>query len=520
MLQRRYSRGLAMAALPLALYGALIAPVSAAEPACSEALVVDQWQPFVALTGQNTQQNAGPADALAALGRVIAVQRLIVAHAEPDDPARELRSALWRGVRDYDLDAFYKALPVADPPWRAAYFISRPAGSTYRLSVADGPGASIDSLGAARTELAAKPDIQDDRGDAFTLRGRLAANTGPVSWPGVYEAVGLGVLHSASPAGVSAPAEAQQAALAAFDRLARDDGPLMAQLWHGLPNTWAWYSRIGHIDQLRGAPAKRDTLHHLHYQAGLGDAALARAYPAVDDYLDQIGDLVEARIRVTSPAGQWLTFSLTSGKRQIVLDAWVDDAGHLVPTKNQAPQADRALGASPAAGGFTTHIDATMRAYGLVIAFDDFETDWQYRNDGGGQFSGRLDNLPTTRVTGRAFGILPAGMLDAFMPSDMASYAEQFMQRLADSDDGRGARLAMTLTDRAADNHLTFEGEGDLLDNFFVRFGVKLMNGRVLPNGEQLAGIRRLIDDGLGAFEQDRKRRSRINAGEENCALR
>ena len=211
---------------------------------------------------------------------------------------------------------------------------------------------------------------------------------------------------------------------------------------------------------------------------------------------------------------------LQAGERQIVLDAWVDDAGHLVPTKNQAPQADRALGASPAAGGFTTHIDATMRAYGLVIAFDDFETDWQYRNDGGGQFSGRLDNLPTTRVTGRAFGILPAGMLDAFMPSDMASYAEQFMQRLADSDDGRGARLAMTLTDRAADNHLTFEGEGDLLDNFFVRFGVKLMNGRVLPNGEQLAGIRRLIDDGLGAFEQDRKRRSRINAGEENCALR
>ncbi len=493
-----------------------VMPVAAAENACHDALVVDQWQPFVALT-----RHGNASDALADLGRVIAVQRLIVGHAEPDAAARKLRGALWKGVRDYDLDALYEALPVADPPWRAAYFISRPAGDIYRLSVADGPDATIDSLGAIRTTLAAKPDEKADRGDAFTVRGALGANIGPIGWQGAYEAAGLGILHSAQPANISAPGPAQQAANGAFGELAKDDRPLMAQLWHGLPATWAWYARIGRVEQLRGVPATAGGVHHLHYQAALDASELADAYPAVDDYMAQLADLVEARIRVTSAAGQWLVFTVDSGARQISVDAWVDDDGHLVPSADGAPRPDQALGDTPARGDFSTDINARMRAYGMVIAFDDLTIDWHFTADAsGGHLVGRLDDVPVTRTSGRAFGIVPTGMLDALMPKDLASFAEQFMQRLADSDDGAGARLALDLTDRSTDNRLVFEGEGDLLDNFFVRFGVKLMNGRVLPSGEQLAGLRRLLDDGLGAFEADRLRRAGIGRVDTACHLR
>ena len=90
----------------------------------------------------------------------------------------------------------------------------------------------------------------------------------------------------------------------------------------------------------------------------------------------------------------------------------------------------------------------------------------------------------------------------------------------AEDDDGAGARLALDLTGRSTDNRLLFEGEGDLLDNFFVRFGVKLMNGRVLPDKDQLAGLRRLLDDGLGAFEADRLRRAKIGRVDTGCHLR
>lgn len=494
----------------------MVMPVAGADNACHDALVVDQWAPFVALTGHGDASHA-----LADLGRVVAMQRLIVGHARPDAAARALRGELWKGVRDYDLDALYEALPVVDPPWRAAYFISRPAGDIYRLSVADGPDAPVDVLGAIRTTLAAKPDEKADRGDAFTLRGELAAHIGPIGWQGAYEAAGLGILHSAQPAAISAPGAAQQAAHTAFGELARPDRPLMAQLWYGLSATWAWYARIGRVEQLRGVPATAGATHHLHYQAALDANELADVYPAVDDYMAQLADLVEARIRVTSAAGQWLVFTVDSGARRISIDAWVDDEGHLVPSAGGEPRPDRALGDTPARGDFSTAIDATMRAYGLVIAFEDLTTDWHFTGDAdSARLVGRLDEVPVTRISGRAFGIVPTGLLDALVPRDMASLAEQFMQRLADSDEGLGARLALDLTGRSTDNRLLFEGEGDLLDNFFVRFGVKLMNGRVLPDKDQLAGLRRLLDDGLGAFEADRLRRAKIGRVDTGCHLR
>lgn len=497
--------------------GAFAAGSSSAD--CAPALIVDQWRPFVSLVG-----DPAPDAALSRLDAVIGLERLVIGHTEPDARAESLRSALWNGVRDFDLGALYKAMPVVMPPWRAAYFMSRPAGAIYRISVAETPNASLNRLGASESVLAARPSGGDDQADGYVLRATMDANTGPIGWSGTRAAVAGGLLRTSAPARLSAPSSAQQAAHEAFAELDKNDRPLMAQLWYGLPATWAWYAGIGRIESLRapaGAAPAAPGLHHLHYVAALSDQELSRDYPAVADYLKQLGDLVEARTVITSPAGQWLSFSMDSGARQIVIDAWVDDQGHLVPSRQGMPRPEAALTDDIASAGFDMTTEAHMHAYGLTVALSDMRVHWRMQADAGGaEFDGRLNSLPDMKISGRAFGIVPAGVLDALMPGDMTVFADRFMKRLIQTDDGRGAHLKLTLSDNRDDNRLHIAAKGDLLDNFFVRFGVKMMNGRVLPDAEQLAGIRRLLGDGLARFAADRDRRAGMNDVPAACRLR
>ncbi|RJS94080.1 hypothetical protein [Salinisphaera sp. Q1T1-3] len=502
----------------LALLWAATGGLAHAAPSdgCAPALVVDQWQPFVELAG------GPPADAaLRRLDSLVALERLIAAHSAPDAKAAALRSRLWQGLRDYDLSAFYKALPETDGPWRAATFASHATDNAYVISVADARTTSLADTGDSRTRIAARPAGDADAGDGFTLSGALDANIGPIGWPGVAQAFAKGLLRTAAPATVSAPGDTQQAAHAAFSTLDKADRPLMAQLWYGLPATWQWFAGIGRIESLTDGDTSPPGLHHLHYDAAFSKAGLRAHYPAVADYLDRIGDLMTAQLTVRSAAGQWLRYTVDSGARRITLDAWIDADGHLVPSVNGQPVAAAALGADPRSGRFETRLDTAMHAYGLTVHMNDLVTHWRFSRDANGaRFVGRITDVPQTRVSGRAFGIIPAGMLDAIMPADMASFANRFMARLVASDGGQGARVALSVTDRDDGNRLQASGQGDFLDNLFVRFGVRMMNGRVLPDADQLAGLRRLLGDGLAAFAADRDRRAGIGAADATCRVR
>ena len=91
------------------------------------------------------------------------------------------------------------------------------------------------------------------------------------------------------------------------------------------------------------------------------------------------------------------------------------------------------------------------------------------------------------------------------MPSNIESLMRDFLQVMCEGNDGHGMVASMEYRQAEGsalatlDTHTTFEG----LNNFFVQFGMGIVNKRVIPDANVSNDVRRLMFDTQQAFSQD-----------------
>jgi len=199
------------------------------------------------------------------------------------------------------------------------------------------------------------------------------------------------------------------------------------------------------------------------------------------------------------------------------VDAWLRD-GHLVPSRNGLPQTGYRPGAALDQASFESLATLRMKALGIIVTLKNLPMQWRYdHDDKGAHFDGWLHDKPQVAVTGHALGLIPAGMMEGLLPVNVSDTVDDFLTVLTSSNQGQGAHTTVDISDTAGNNQWAIASNGNTLDNFFIHFGVRLINGRVLPSSEALAGLRSMLGDGLAAFDEDLTRRAAMSQ-EPDCA--
>lgn len=508
-MQPLYTYRLVIAGIVAAAGLAVSASVFAAVAPDTARLVARGWAPWMALANAGTPQQT-----LALIRRSLHVDRTVFNALQLSDELDDISAAVLDSLNDFDLNQLYQRLPEAHDGWHSLAVTGAMAGGHYaveRIPVA-GLDAPLTSLGAMQGVLSLYP-LPDPRGTRYNALMRFQANVGPTDWASVLEALHLALLNISQPSTIAPPPAARAAIRAMNAGLTPSEQRLLAQIRTAFPASLDWYAGFGTISDViaENDSSARATYFKLVYQ--LRREPLRAQYPGVASYLEDLGDLLTAKVAVEGDHGLWLTATLDTASLRTSIDFWLAD-GELVPTRGGRPMLAQVEAGFPERSRWRSVLSLQLRAFGVKLDIADLTTRWRYdRVPAGAHIVGLTSTVPEVAVDGRLLGILPVGWVEGLSPVSIKGTVDDFMQVLVDSNKGDGARLIAHYDDSGKrGSTLMLAADWDGLNNFFVRLGVGMVSDHVIPDAEQADGIRRILTDALIMFGRDLDRWARILA--------
>jgi hypothetical protein len=297
-------------------------------------------------------------------------------------------------------------------------------------------------------------------------------------------------------------------------KLSAEDVEVLALLHDAFPAISAAVGEIAQVDDVRVA-GQASGYHKLQAKARIVPSRLKRKYPELADHLGDLDDLMKAKIRWLDSRGRSvLEATLNTETLTATAVCYVKD-GRLLPFTRDAVAADEPIDPMGAAMAKSrVVIDASVRMLGLTVHIDQLRADLTYEPRGSvAHATASLKKVPGVRVTGAALGFVPTGLVNAFIPGDIASLTRDFFDVAVRGNDGKGIRATLDLGAKqkgqpgAAELTLGVEA----LDNFLVKMGVAIVNKRVIPDDDETSDIDRLQLRMHQAFTQDLQRFSRAS---------
>ncbi len=83
-------------------------------------------------------------------------------------------------------------------------------------------------------------------------------------------------------------------------------------------------------------------------------------------------------------------------------------------------------------------LNLTIRSYGIILSIQDMKYILTYQRSGNTEsLSGRFLGIPESKIEGRFFYIIPQGLVNLFIPSDIESYLKKGIQLITVGSDGK-----------------------------------------------------------------------------------
>lgn len=465
------------------------------------------FQPLVVAFGQGNAQRA-----VDYLRQGSAIVRKADAHLERDAATETFRKDAVESMEDFDLSGFYKLLPEQAGKFRSFSFAGSVAAKSYKVQAAKGETLEVnarssrrgfgDSSGSVRMR-----SITDQDDDRYVVHLRGGVGLGALSW----DAILLGLSDAART--FEAPAEQElPLVLRAADsfikktqpKLGARDRRILSGAWGSFPKVADLLLPLGHTDDLIADVDPAAGVTRVTIATRWNLKGMASKYPELAGYFEDLGDLAEAKLRLTDSSGNTLVelHSDTEHARTRIY-AFLRE-GKLVPSREGKPLLDQ----TPRFEQMVAHFDFHFVLHRVHLYIDDMRIELNYREHAhGAELTARAKQVPKVRAKGAAFGVVPTGMLDWFIPGDIPSLTQRMLKVALRGNDGKG--LVTIVRFEQADSGLaTFDWstEWEALDTPLVRFGMAIIADRVVPDEKQEEDIRRLAVDYRDAFDADLER--------------
>jgi hypothetical protein len=473
----------------------------------------EMWRAFAPLVVAFGDGDASAA--VAYLRAASSILRKLDAHLERDRVTESFRKQSLASLEDFDLKGFHRSLPTPQPDgFRAFSFEGEAAQDAYRVRAGlKQPPGTPRAFGASYGLVRMRPSGSDDE-DRYLLQLRGGAGLGALRWQSLL----AGVVDAG---GLLEPAEDLPIALRAAEAFLRKRQPdlgavdrrVLALFWGSFPAASDVVLPISYthdvvVEDRVPALAKFNLVTRWDLE-GMG-----RKYPELAAFFRDLGELADARLRVSDGAGNALASLHADTKHMQSRVGAVLKEGKVVAVRKGAPSHE-AEGALSAARFERMRVTSDLHfvLHRLHVAIENLQIELQYREHADGfELQAKAVGKPRVRVTGAAFGLLPTRVLDWFIPGDSEGLARRMLEVAMAGNHGRGMRLGLRFRETPAGTTLDWDFETELLDSALVRFCMKVISDSAIPSPAQEADIRRLAIDYRNAFDADLERFAKFGA--------
>jgi hypothetical protein len=152
-------------------------------------------------------------------------------------------------------------------------------------------------------------------------------------------------------------------------------------------------------------------------------------------------------------------------------------------------------------------VEMVHDVHGLKFITDNMVIAFRYRDTAGrGSWTMRLEDVSKTRITGSYYNIIPGWLIDMFIPNNMEQLIYNLSRVMLKADDGAGSRVTFEWDTRNANNvTLKFSASSEFMDNYFVKYGLRVWSRKALANERLTREAKELRGKFLDAFRADMK---------------
>lgn len=222
-------------------------------------------------------------------------------------------------------------------------------------------------------------------------------------------------------------------------------------------------------------------------------------YPELGEYLSSISDLGWIHMNILNSSGKRLAeIHLDSSRLELFLKLFTDK-GSVVPFAGGAGKEElffkEAVQISKIKNiPFFVNVSFYGNIYGLRFENPGITAVGSAAvSKGRGELSVQLSQFPRTKVGGGFSYVIPSWLIDLAVPGNMEELIWHFSQVLVHANNEKGTKMYMNLGAEGNSYKLNASADTEFLNNFFVRFALKVWNFKVAPDDEAKEDLKKFI---------------------------
>lgn len=494
----------------VAISGALIFSANFVDAKAATQNIARAWQPLMVILGSESESAA-----LAKLRTWIGTFNTMFNHMEVDDYTLAFADDVSKTLRSFSLDKFYTNLPEGGDPWRWLALSGSLDGDKYRFGKAKSttmygdrvtvPGHKLGDMSAV---IRARPTESSGSYNNFLLQNSFGLVLGDLEWQNVVEGIisFLQILPSQSQ--VSGPlAGGHATAPVLLPAVAPAVEVVFAELQKAFPNLYRRFVELGSFEEVTLTQPEGADYQRLRVKVKLKPQTLSMGYGKFAKFLDSMDRLLWAKVDWIDSKGRMLLQTEIDTKQLVSISEFVLKDGLLVPFSGTQVYIDDVvdpMGDDLAETRLMT--DARMRVLGLSIVVQKMQVDFSYRpTPQRAEIQAAVLHIPKIKFEGAALGIMSPAMINIFIPGNLQQLTDEFMRVATTGNEGNGIAIDIAIGKPKPDLPAAFEFDVgfEALNNFMVKFAMRIGMDRFLPDKKQREDIGRYITDARRDFSED-----------------
>ncbi|MCB1202104.1 MAG: hypothetical protein KDK41_15745 [Leptospiraceae bacterium] len=231
----------------------------------------------------------------------------------------------------------------------------------------------------------------------------------------------------------------------------------------------------------------------------LKESAVDKSYPEMMDWIDDLGDLVKIYFYLYDSAGNRILYLTLDPETRELKFGFFTAGGKIIPAaRNGRPNFDAAfVPAELTSKSVTANVRISANISGLKFDTGYMTFNAVYRHTSGkGSINIKFANAPHMKMEGRFYKVVPVWLIDIAIPSNIEELMNKFVKVMLKGNNGKGTTATLKFQSANSAMHVV-DGtvSTEILDNMFIRIGLKIWNRRFRPAEESLDDMRRFFAD-------------------------
>jgi len=234
---------------------------------------------------------------------------------------------------------------------------------------------------------------------------------------------------------------------------------------------------------------------------------LKKKFPHLTYQLNRLESLFQFKLSFVNKRGNHILDILIDSQDKFLYLDFYTHQGKIIPYSDEGTPifSDAFYPTKVTDYNFAMNVDIFFNIYGIKFRTDNIKINCAYQSRKNfGKIIFKLDEIPNTQVSGRAYHIVPTWFIDIMIPGNIDQLIDNFCKVLISANNSEGSYLRLLWdTHNPNDVFLYPHASSEFIDNFFILFGFQIWHEKFKMSDEAASDLNKLNVLGLEALILD-----------------